>query len=134
MRAFMAVSLGRCAPLTILMGRPGGLPTSSLSRTEVRPAIPLIAALIGVRALRALLTVADRFQLVGWHAQTHQEVLGGAGAAIAQAQVVLGRSALIAVSLDHDRRVREIGQDRLDRRGVARQHVARVGPNVALVV
>ena len=81
-------------------------------------------ALVGFGALRTLLAVADGLQTVGGNSELHQEVLGGTGAAVAQAQVVFGRAALVAVAFHHDGGVREIGEDALERGGVAGQDVA----------
>src|SRR5205823_10157803 len=85
--------------------RPGckALPFILLARGEVRPAILLPAGLVGLGTLRPLLAVADSLQLIGRDAELGQVLLGCRRTAIAQAQVVLGRSALIAMSLDDDR-------------------------------
>ena len=68
----------------------------------MRSPVPLPAAFVGRRALRALFAVADRPQAAGRHAQVDQEVLGRRGLPVAQSEVVLVGPALVAVPLDHD--------------------------------
>src|ERR1039458_5542149 len=94
----------------------------------------LPAGLILLAALRPLLAEADRLQLVGGNAQLHQEVLGGAGALVAQQLVVLGRAAFIAMPFDGDDGAGEVGDDGLQRGGVLRQRGLRIGADVALIV
>ena len=101
---------------------------------EVGAAILLPAGFVGFGALRTLLAVADRLQPVGGNSELHQEILGGTGAAVAQAEIVFGRAALVAVAFHHDRRVREIGEDALDGGRIPGQHVARIAADIALVV
>src|ERR1022692_2082845 len=62
--------------------------------------------LVVVGALRTFLAVADGLQLVARNTQLGQEVLGGGGAPVAESQVVLGRTALVAMALDGDAGVR----------------------------
>ena len=49
---------------------------------------------------RIFLAEADCIQLIGGHAHRHQIVLGGFGAGIAKRDVVFGRAALVAITLD----------------------------------
>src|SRR5215469_15078672 len=113
--------------------RPGSL-RYLLARREMRPAVLLPAGFVLLGTLRAFLAVADGLETVTRNAKADQEILSGAGAAVAQPEVVLGRTALIAVAFHHDRSAGEIGQDALERSRVARQCVARVGADVALVI
>src|ERR1039458_2670864 len=108
--------------------------TILLARREVHTAVLLPAGLAGLCALRALLSVADGLQLVGGYAKLHQELLGGRGAPVRQAQVVPRRAALVPVAFHRYGRVREVRQDALERRGVAGQRVPRIRANIALVV
>ena len=64
----------------------------------------------------------------------HQVILGGSGAAVAQAEVVFGRAAFVAVALHHNNGVGKIGQQGLQRGGVLGQNALPVAANLALVV
>src|SRR5277367_2577731 len=65
-------------------------------------AILLPTSLGGLVAERLLLAVADRLNVAGADAALRQGALHRACPAVAQRQVVLGGSALVAVSLDHE--------------------------------
>src|SRR5579863_1813725 len=65
-------------------------------------AVLLPTGLIGFSAERLLLAVADRLDVAGADATLRQRALHRACSAVAQGQVVLGRPALVAVSLDHE--------------------------------
>src|SRR5262245_22125527 len=71
-----------------------------LARREVCATVLLPTGFVCIRALRTLLAVADRLQAVGRNAELGKELLGGSGAPVAETQVVFGRSALVAMSLD----------------------------------
>src|ERR1035438_4616062 len=95
---------------------PPPLPSDSqlpvlLTRREVCPPVLLVAGFVGIRALRPFLAVADRLQPVRRHAQRLQELLGRCRAPVAQAEVVFGRAAFVAVAFHHDDGRGEIGQD-----------------------
>src|SRR5579872_104077 len=105
-----------------------------LPRGEVRAAVSLPALLVGLGADRTLLAVADGFQLIGRNTQLNQEVLSRRRAAIAQAQVVLGRASLVAVTFDRDHGAWELLDHGLQRIGVLGQRRAGILADVALVV
>src|ERR1700724_2248296 len=65
-------------------------------------AVLLPAAFVGLGTERLLLTVADCLDAAGVHASSHQGTLYRVGAAIAQSQVILGRSTLVAVALHRE--------------------------------
>lgn len=65
-------------------------------------AVLLPTGLVGFSAERLLLAVADRLDAAGTDATLRQRALDGACSTVAQCQVVLGGSALIAVSLNHE--------------------------------
>src|ERR1019366_3772975 len=99
------------------------------------------AGFVLLGTLRAFLAVADGLQPVGGDAKSLQELFGGAGAAVAQPEVVLGGAAFVAMALDDDGRIGEIAQDALRkgnrRRGSRRRrgrrrrrHVDRGGSRV----
>src|ERR1700676_1800965 len=100
----------------------------------MRPAIALVAGLGGICAYRAILTVADGPDFVRRHPQLHQKIFSGGGAAVAQAQVVFGRAALIAMPLEHYVKRRVSGEYTFQSVGIAGQNLARIIPDVALVV
>src|ERR1035441_7800457 len=114
---------GLPGPYLILL--PGG---------EVRAAVLLPARLVVIGALRTFLAVADGLQLVARNTQLGQEFLGGGGAPVAESQVVLGRTALVAMALDGDAGVREAGDDGLQGVGVLGQRGAGIFADIVLVV
>src|ERR1700751_5410849 len=62
----------------------------------------LPTGLVGFRAERLLLAVADRLDVAGADATLRQRALDGARAAVAQCQVILRGSALVAMSLNRE--------------------------------
>src|ERR1700677_1137372 len=84
---------------------------------EVRAPVPLPARFVLVGTLRPLLAVTDSLQTVGGNAQLHQEILGGAGAGVAQPQVIFGRAAVVAMAFHHNGGIRKIGEEGLERGG-----------------
>src|SRR5579859_1933456 len=100
----------------------------------MRAAILLPALLVVLGALRALLSVADGGQLRGGNTELHQIVPGFGRAAIAQSEVVLGRSAFIAMALHGDLGALKILEDVLERRGILAQRGTRIRPQSGLVV
>ena len=80
---------------------------------EVNAPVLLPAGFLLFGALRTFLTVADSVQPVGGNAESLEELLGGAGAAVAQPSVVLGGAAFVAMALNIDGLIGEIGQDAL---------------------
>src|SRR5688572_19875762 len=80
---------------------PAWSPLTGLDQ-EVCPPILLPAALVLLAANRALLAIRDDRDAVGLDALRHEVVHGGLGAALAQREVVLVGTALVAVSLDED--------------------------------
>src|SRR5262249_18617264 len=89
------------------------------------------AGFVRFGTLRTLFPVANSFQTVGRYSQLHQEVLCRARPAIPQAEIVLRRTTFVAMALHHDRSVRKIRQNALDRGGIPRQSVARIAADVA---
>src|SRR5579862_5636914 len=112
---------------------PRGSISSLLSGRQMRAAVLLPAILGRLGALRPLLAVANGFQAIGRDAQLHQEILGRRRAPVAQRQVILRRSPLVAMAFHHHREVRVLLEDLLQQRGVMRQRVAPVGANFAHV-
>ena len=74
-------------------------------------AILLPAGLVVIAAKLLLLTEADRVQPIGGDPQRHEILLDGAGAAVAEREVVLRRTALIAVTFNGDAHLRVIAQE-----------------------
>src|SRR5579863_6473110 len=97
-------------------------------------AIALVAGLVGVGANRAILAVTDGPDLVGRYAELDQEILGGGGAAVAEAEIVLSRAALIAVPFQHHGEAGIGGENALEQVGIGCQSPAGVIADVALVV
>src|SRR5580700_3147332 len=87
--------------------------------------LPAIFARFG--ALRTLLTVADGLQTIRRDAQLHQEVLGRGCAAVAQRQVIFGRSAFVAVPFHHHREIRILLEDLFQQRCVLGEGVTSIG-------
>jgi hypothetical protein len=56
--------------------------------------VALPALLVVLGALRPFFAVADRPQAIRRDAKLHEELFGGGGATVTQAEVVLGRTAL----------------------------------------
>ena len=90
----------------------------------------LPALLIRFGAERLFLAVADGLDVVGGNASLDQRVTDGIRAAVAQSQVVLGRSALVAVSLYREGDVGMLLQER----DIALQRRLLVGIDIALVI
>src|SRR5215831_9038740 len=100
----------------------------------MRAPIALIAAFVGIRANWTLLPIADGTDTIRGYSELHEEIFSGAGAAVAQAQVVFRRPALIAMAFDHNREVR-IGRKNATKKGGVRvQGLTRVVSNIALVI
>src|SRR5271166_5856224 len=87
-----------------------------LAGRQMRAAVLLPASFVGFGTLRALLAVADGLQAIGGDAQLHQEILGGGGAAVTKREVVLGRTAFIAVAFDDHREVGILLEDLFEQR------------------
>jgi hypothetical protein len=66
----------------------------------VAAAILLVALFRGLHAKGFFLAEADRVYALGGDSKGDQVLLDGAGAAIAQSEVVFGRTALVAMTLD----------------------------------
>src|SRR5580700_5221854 len=81
--------------------------TSGLfSHNEVRPAILLVTLFGRSSAERLFLAVADCFHAIGRDTQGHQELLCRRRAPVAQSQVVLRRTALVAMTFDNNFQLR----------------------------
>src|SRR5579872_7141113 len=111
-------------------GMPPASPANSLLLiNKVTTAILLPASLIALCAERFLLAVADRLNPARIDSQGSQRVLHRAGTLVAQCQVVIGRSAFVAVSLDREVDIRVLTQElriRLKRRLLIRTNVGLV--------
>jgi len=95
-------------------GCPGKLATHNnllLVQHKMPTTILLPAGLIRFCAEWLLFPEADRLDPVCRHAGCDQRVLDGAGTVVAQSQVVLGRTAFIAVALHRDTHVRVLLQE-----------------------
>ena len=91
-------------------------------------------ALVRFRAGRSLLAVADGLQPVGRNAKLHQEIPCRRGAPVAETQVVLSRTALVAMPFHVDGRAGEIGENALQRVGVGGEGGAGVVADVVRIV
>src|SRR5262245_58508268 len=96
---------------------------------EVRAAVLLPALLGRLGADRDFLAVGDGLEPLGRHSQRDDVVVGGTRAPLAEREVVLDRSALVAVALDPDDQEVEF----LERRGVLLQRGAVGVADVRLV-
>src|SRR5579864_153996 len=97
---------------------------------EMTAPVLLPARFIGLGAERFLLAVADRLDAVRCNSRRHERILHRTGTVVAERKIVLGRTALVAVSLDRKGDVGMLLQEghiRLDRRLL-------IGANVGLVV
>src|ERR1700693_1576806 len=101
---------------------------------EMRAAVLLPANLVGFGTLRPLLAVADGPNSVPVVAELNQHLLGRTGALIAERGIVLGGTAFVAVAFHDDGEVRILGEYLLQESGVLSQRIARVRPDIALVV
>ena len=81
-----------------------------LGADEVAAAILLIAVFGGLHAEGLFLAEADGVDAIGGDAQRDEILLGGAGAAIAQSEVVFGRTALVAMAFNGDALGRIVAQ------------------------
>jgi len=101
---------------------------------DVDAPVPLPAGLIVFRAYRALLAIADQRELTGGDSHLDEEILSGRGPSVAQRQVVLSRTPLVAVSLNGELVVRVVRQDvpKLGRIGF--QGLQGIGADGGLVV
>src|SRR5437660_3317114 len=95
-----------------------------LPRCEVDAPVFLPAGLVLFGALGTFLAVADGLQPVGGDAESSEELFGRTGAAVAQAEVVLGGAAFVAMAFDDDGGAGEIVEDSLERGGIAGQGIA----------
>src|SRR5579863_3719469 len=78
-----------------------GIPLESLFLVdEMAAAVLLPASFVAFGAERFFLAVTDRLDAAGADSESRQSSLDGARTLIAQRQVVLGRAALVAVSLN----------------------------------
>src|SRR5580765_2297747 len=73
--------------------------------------ILLPASFIAFSAERLLLAVANRLDAAGIHSGRSQGILHRAGALVTQGQVVVGRSTLVAVTLDCDVDIRVLTEE-----------------------
>src|SRR5579859_1468550 len=92
-------------------------------------AVLLPARLVFFRADGLFLAIADGVDAVGRNAELHEIILDGSGAAIAEEQVVLCRTAAVAVALDVELDLRVLAKVF----GGMGQAVALVGADVSLV-
>src|ERR1700674_1486963 len=93
-------------------------------------AVLLPTGLVGFAAERLLLAVADRLDAAGADASLGQRTLHGTGSAVAQCQVVLRGSALVAVSIDREVDVGML----LEEIDIRLQRTSLVSANIGLVV
>jgi hypothetical protein len=96
---------------------------------EMCSAVLLPALFVALRASRLFLAVADGTDARGRDAQLHKCVLCGRGAIVAEREIVLGRSAFVAMTLDGEVNVGMLLQVigiRLQNGLVARAHSVRV--------
>src|SRR5229473_1720798 len=100
-----------------------------LGADEVAAAVLLPAGLVALRAERFFLAEADGGHAVGRAAQRDEVLLHGAGAAIAERQVVFRGAALVAVAFDGHAKLRVVAQEL----GGLSERLASVRANVRLV-
>src|SRR6267378_168745 len=97
-----------------------------LGADEVAAAILLPARFVVLVAEGLFLAEADGADAIGGDAQGNEILLDGAGAAIAEREVVFGGAALVAVAFDGHAKLRIVAKE-LSGRG---ERLARVGANV----
>src|SRR5579863_6254922 len=108
----------------------GAPPLPSLLKNEVAAAVLLPASFIALCAEGFLLAVADRLYAAGTDAACGQRVLHCAGTLVAQSDVVFGRPALVAVSLNRDVHIGVLAEE-LD---VGLHRSLLVGADIGLVI
>src|SRR5258706_1535793 len=86
-------------------------PDGLLGADEVAAAILLPAGFVALVAEGLFFAEADGADAIGGEAQGDEILLDGAGAAIAEREVVLGGTALVAVAFDGDAELRVIAQE-----------------------
>ena len=87
---------------TAIAAAPGTRSGFLLGLREMPAAILLPAGFVGLGAERLLLAVTNGFDATDVDPGCGQRVLDGIGTPVTQSEVVLGRSALIAVAFDGD--------------------------------
>ena len=108
-----------------------GVPRSSLLRVDEMPtAVLLPASFVALAAEWLLFAVADRLDAAGINACGRQGILDGAGALVAQSQVVVRRSALVAMSFNRKAHVRML----IEELSVGLNGGLLIGANIGLVV
>src|SRR6266851_1345506 len=100
-----------------------------LGADEVAAAVLLPAGFVVLVAEGLFLAETDRGQPVGGNAQRNEVLLHGAGAAIAERQVVFRGAALVAVAFNGHAKLRIVAQ----KLGGLGERLASVGANVGLV-
>src|SRR3954452_18855285 len=92
-----------------------------MTGTKVCAAVPGITRFVWISANRSFLTVADRFEFVARDAHAAQSITNGGRATTSQADVVLRRAPLIAMTFDghHERRIH--GEDGFQSGGIGTQ-------------
>ncbi len=97
---------------------------------EMPTAILLPASFVAFAAERFLFPVADRLDAAGINARSSQSVLDCAGALVAQGQVVICRSTLVAMPLNREVHVRML----IEELRVGLNRGLLIGANIGLVV
>src|SRR6266478_1201505 len=100
-----------------------------LGADEVAAAVLLPAGFVALGAEGLFFAEADGAEAIGGDAQGDEILLDGAGAAIAEREVVFGGAALVAVAFDGHAKLRIVAQE-LGGRG---ERLAGVGANVGFV-
>jgi len=101
---------------------------------EMHSPIRLPAGLSLLGTLRPLFSVADSLETYRRQTERLKKGMRRIRAPVAQAEIVLGGAAFVAVALQYDRCGREIGQNRTQRFGVQCQGGPRILADFALVV
>src|SRR5208282_3620826 len=96
-----ALNLNMLQPSSVLNAETAPGRASMIDR-EARAPVQLPALFVGLAAKRLFLAVADDANPVLRHSGGHQRGLGRLGAVLSQGQVVLVRSAFVAVAAEHD--------------------------------
>ena len=88
----------------------------------------------GFGTLRPLLAETDGLQTFGRHTERLDVFACGGGTAVTESEVVLRRTALVAVAFQSDDRGRKVREDRMQRLSVLRQSGPGIGTDTGLVV
>src|ERR1700689_5100495 len=99
----------------------------------MRPAVALITAFVRFCTHWTVFSITDGGHPVARDTELDQELARRTGTAIAQAQVIFRRAALIAMALNDHGKVRVGREDALQDLGIMRQSGSRIAADIELV-